>query len=90
MWGIVLARLTHQPRGGVVSMTYLCGMQHLCRRGHRHRVLSWRGHVPRDHGTLFQQVLAAAFSVVTERFAGEPGPSGQQEAVEPVSQVASR
>ena len=29
VWGIVLARLTHQPRGGVVSMTYLCGMRNI-------------------------------------------------------------
>jgi len=91
VWGIVLARLTHQPRGGVVSMTYLCGMRNIS-AGAVIVTAYFPGEAmfPVIMGTLFQQVLAAAFSVVTERFAGEPGPSGQQEAVEPVSQVASR
>lgn len=86
VWGIVLARLTHQPRGGVVSMTYLCGMRNIS-AGAVIVTAYFPGEAmfPVIMGTLFQQVLAAAFSVVTEHFAGEPGSSGQQEAVEPVS-----
>lgn len=86
VWGIVLARLTHQPRDGVVSMTYLCGMRNISAGAVIVAAyFSGEAMFPVIMGTLFQQILAAVFSVVTEHFAGEPEPSGKQEAVESAS-----
>ena len=91
VWGIVLARLTHQPWGGIVSMTYLCGMRNIS-AGAVIVAAYFPGEAmfPVIMGTLFQQILAAVFSVVTKHLVGEPEPLGGQKNVESAPQTAAR
>jgi predicted Na+-dependent transporter len=89
VWGIVFARLTHQSRGNLVSMTYLCGMRNIS-AGAVIAASYFPGEAmfPVVMGTLFQQVLAALFSEVTKRIAGVPEPSGVHDALESASQAS--
>ncbi|MGL5174574.1 MAG: bile acid:sodium symporter family protein, partial [Olsenella sp.] len=91
VWGIVLARLTHQPRGSLVSMTYLCGMRNIS-AGAVLAAEYFPGEAmyPVIMGTLFQQVLAALFSEVTKRVAGESEPEADEKPLPAPSRASAR
>ena len=91
VWGMVLARLTHQPRGSLISMTYLCGMRNIS-AGAVIAASYFPGEAmyPVIMGTLFQQVLAALFSEVTKRVAGEPEPEADEKPLPAPSRASAR
>lgn len=89
-WGLLISRAWRRPREQEVAMTYLCGMRNISAGA----VLAgeyFPGEVmfPVVIGTLFQQVLAAAFGALMRRLdvpraeAGAPGGKPYESASRP-------
>ena len=68
IWGMLAARLLHQPFGNLVTMSFDCGLRNIS-SGAVIATQYFPGEVvfPVMCGTVFQQILAAAFGRVMQR-----------------------
>ncbi len=68
LWGILFARLLHQPHDTLITMSFDCGLRNIS-SGAVIASQYFPGEVvyPVMCGTIFQQMLAAVFGAVIER-----------------------